>query len=162
MWVDREAKLFVHLATDGGLDRGDHRPLTDRDVEQDLRAEPLDDLDDSFEAHLDGIRIVRDPHILGPDAERDLLAGIGAEPVGQRPRHPEADAVAAGPPVYSGTERHWNRTSDVAVGPVFKTGWAPPPTTLREMPTAGFEPARPFGHQLLRLMSLPISPPRLA
>src|ERR1700730_13906305 len=53
--IDRELQLFIHLCGMGWFDRGDHRHRADRDIQEDLRAEPLDDLDHRAEVQLGGI-----------------------------------------------------------------------------------------------------------
>src|SRR3954463_7052166 len=66
--VDAETKPLMHLGGGGRLDRGDHRHAADRDVEEDLGAEPLDDLDHGVERQLGRIGIGGDMQILRANA----------------------------------------------------------------------------------------------
>jgi hypothetical protein len=95
--VEGEAHAVMHLGARGRLDRGDHRARPDRDVEQDLRAEPLDHLDHRIEAELDRIGGVGDAQILGADAQGQVLALIAPEPLPEPVRQPDAQPVIGGP-----------------------------------------------------------------
>src|SRR5207302_2952510 len=97
LWVDGELQLFMHLGTRDRLDRGDHRHRADRDIEQDLRAEPLDDLDHRRNIQLGGIAVAGDPHILGPDADRYRFADIRPDPVVEVSWDFEPDALPPAP-----------------------------------------------------------------
>ena len=87
----------MHLGGGGRLDRGDHRHAPDRDVEQDLGAEPLDDLDHRVERQLGRVGLGGDVQILRANPERHVASGMAAEPVRHRRRHLEANAVADRP-----------------------------------------------------------------
>jgi len=74
--VQRKAHSVVDIGEDAGFHRSHHRVRPDRDVQQNLRAELLDDLDDHVEAEFRRVGGGRNPYVLGTDAERDLLPDV--------------------------------------------------------------------------------------
>src|SRR5262249_59392246 len=76
--VQREPHPVVNIGADMGLDRGDHCVRADRDVEQDLGAELLDDLDNDVETELRRIGGGCDMEVFRTDPQSYLLPDIAA------------------------------------------------------------------------------------
>src|SRR6516164_3927465 len=78
--VQRQSQALVNIDPDAGVDRGHHRVRTDGDVEENFRAELLDNLDRSVKTELGRVRRRGHMQILRPDAQDNLLVDITAEP----------------------------------------------------------------------------------
>src|SRR5205823_8967001 len=76
--VQRETQTIVDLGANIRLDGSDHRVGSRRYIQQDLRAELLDDFDHDVEAELGRIGRRGYVQILGPDPQSDVLSDIPA------------------------------------------------------------------------------------
>src|SRR5947199_9931405 len=77
--MEREPQLVVELRAHSGVDSRHHNVRARLDVEQDLGAERLDDVDHGVEAVVRRAAARPDAHVLRPDAYRNALASVRHE-----------------------------------------------------------------------------------
>ena len=92
----------MHLHGDARLDSRHERVRPGGDVQQDLRAERLDDIHRRVEDVLGRIRPVGEPQRFGTHAERGALAGVRPQGRGARLRNLDPDAGGFGPQPAAG------------------------------------------------------------